>query len=556
MDAMIIFYIILLAAGFIALLIYLFCRYAKVYRTLSSGERQFVGYLWKWSRTYVIYDGIPFFFAERIGFIDQNMNVYLKKENNHYNYVEVNCGTVNATGDVTDSANASVGVCEGVGTGASRMTVTDAYGNEIGFAKTGFRKGDDVLIRAAAAGALYSLVGDSDKELRDDVRVGFKDLALPSALIYMLLFVPLALLGYDESIKRFLGSEISYFCYMMLAYAVLCWVLYFIKKCLTMRNQSMVHILGLVNRNVGVGGWNWTIIFFSALLALSSAFLTNYTMLPLFMVLCVGFLVNLRCFNGDWNVAEPCASWGTKWGKTNIPNSTPGAPAPGCVNVVFSWAPILEAKGISHNDEEVVISLTEADYLSGGSVRTSNPFALGLPTTIDELKAKALGVLKGTGAEEDRALLTIINSAYKLCQTYNLADYELYDLVLMFCQFNVNYVRDEESDSISRIEEYFRFPTETLYDKAGDSDCKSVLAYKILKKLGVNVELALVKSDGASEHNHVAVVLHQDSTSLVPIPRSYPQYSKGLIYCDTTGDAYAPGVVPHGVDVDSIIFVK
>ena len=238
MNAMIIFDIILLVAGWTLLLIYLFCSYAKIYRTLNSGKRELIGYMWKWSRTYVIYDGIPFFFADRIGFIDQNMNVYLKKENKHYNFVEVNCGAVNDAGEVKDSTNALIGTCDGVGAGLSRMTVQDVFGNELAFAKTGLRKGDDILVRAAAVGALYSLAADADKELRDDVRVGFKDLALPSALIYMLIFVPLALLGYDTSIMRFLGSEISYICYMILAYGVLCWLLYFLKRCLTMRNQS------------------------------------------------------------------------------------------------------------------------------------------------------------------------------------------------------------------------------------------------------------------------------------------------------------------------------
>ena len=252
MSAMLIFTLIMLAFALASLLVYFLCRYAKIYRTLPSGERVIVGYLWKWSRTYIIYDGIPFLGADRIGFVDPMMHVYLKKENAQHNFVEEDYGSVDDQGIVSDPYNNTVATCDSIGQGVGYTCVYDAYKNEIAYAKTGFRKGDDLLVRAAAAGALCVLNADEDRSLRTDVRIGFKDLALPSALIFMLLFVPLALLGYDTSIMAFLGDELSYVSYMMLAYGFICWLLYFIKKCMTMRNRSLTYILGLVDRKVKV----------------------------------------------------------------------------------------------------------------------------------------------------------------------------------------------------------------------------------------------------------------------------------------------------------------
>ena len=562
MSAMHIFILILLAAALVSLIVYLLCKYAKIYRTLPTGERELVGYLWKWSRTtYIIYDGIPFLGADRIGFVDYSTkHVFLKTENAQHNFVEVDYGSVDDQGIISDPYNSTVATCDAIGQGKRRTCVNDTTQNEIAFVKTGFRKGDDLLVRAAAAGALCALNATEDSALRADVRVGFKDLALPAALIFMLLFVPLALLGYDTAIMGFLGDEISYVSYMMLAYSLICWILYFVKKCMTMRNQSMTYLLGLVDRNVGVKGWNVLIIILGAVLALTTIYVTNYTLLPLFLVITVGFAVNTGCFKEDWKIVDPCATWGTKWGKAPSTSSTKPQLPKGTVYKTYSWGPILEARGISHNNEEVVLVFSENDYdLAQGRVRAMNPFAGKQGVTEEELKDfshKVIDGCDGPVAEEKNAIVAVINSAYQICQKYNLADFELYDLVLAFCQKNINYVLDEDSEPICKTPEYFRFAAETLFDGEGDCDCKSVLAYRIFKALNVDVEFALVKAGGSKEYNHVAVVLRRTSSALVPIPSNYQEYESGKIYCETTGFGHKPGAIPADIDQSSIYFMK
>ena len=557
---MLIFTFIILAFLLASLLVYLLCRYAKIYRTLPSGERKLVGYLWKWKRVYIIYDGIPLWGAERIGFVDPNKHVFLKTENAQHNFVEVDYGCVDDLGVVSDQYNSLVATCDSIGQGVRRTCVYDPQKNEIAFVRTGFRKGDDLLVRAAAAGALCAMNAEQESPLRADVRVGFKDLALPSALIFMFLFVPLALLGYDASFMNFLGDELAYVSYMMLAYGLICWFLYFIKKCMTMRNMSMTYILGLVDRNVGVKGLNVVIIILGVLLSLSAIFVTNYTLLPLFLVITVGFIVNTRCFKDDWKIADPCATWGTRWAKT--PGAAPGNGhmPQGMVRKSYSWGPILEARGISHDNEEVVLTFTEGDYdIAQGRVRLMNPFAGSQVLTLEQLEDFSRRVLSGcdnASGEEKNAIVAIINSAYQICQKYSLADFELYDLVLAFCQKNIEYVIDEESESIMKTPEYFRFAAETLFDGEGDCDCKSVLAYRIFKALSVDVELAFVKTGKSKDYNHVAVVLRKSPSAVVPIPDTYKEYEPGMIFCETTGFGHVPGLVPDDVDQSTICFLK
>lgn len=561
MNAMLVFFIIVLSSALISLIVYFLCRYAKIYRTLPTGERELVGYLWKWSRTYIIYDGIPFLGADRIGYVDPMKHVLLKTENAQHNFVEIDYGSVDDQGIISDLYNNTVATCDAIGQDAGSTCVYDPNQIEIAFVKTGFRKGDDLLVRAAAAGALCVLNTADDSALRADVRIGFKDLALPAALIFMLLFVPLALLGYDTAILSFLGDEISYVSYMMLAYTLICWILYFIKKCMTMRNRSLTYLLGLVDRNVGVKGWNVLIIILGVILSLSSIFITNYTLLPLFLVITVGFVVNSGCFKDDWKIVDPCATWGTKWGKTPGTGSTKAKLPQGSVYKTYSWGPILEARGISHSNEEVVLIFNENDYdLSQGRVRQLNPFAAQQITNSQDLIDFSRKVIDGCDGpatnEENNAIVAIINSAYQICQKYSLADFELYDLVLAFCQKNINYVLDEDSASINKIPEYFRFAAETLFDGEGDCDCKSVLAYRIFKALNVDVEFALVKSGSSKEYNHVAVVLLKTSSAIVPIPSTYMEYEPGKIYCETTGFGHTPGMVPADIDQSSIYFLK
>lgn len=547
------------------IVLWFFFRYAKVYYTRESGERSFIGYLWqKNANQYTLYDGIPFLGANRIGYIrPTDHSIYLRSMNAQHNYVENMQGRFSDSGEVYDGA-VLVAVCD---TSTERKAVALASGTETAYASGSRRAQKELMLRAAAAGALWQSAADNDIE-RMDVRIGFMDLALPSALLFLLLYIPFSLAAHSFALFPFLGNEVSYTLNMLIFYFFIAWILYGIKHAMTLRNRSLAFILGLIDRNVGVEAINFTIIALSIAGILSCTFITSYTMLPLFLVLSFAFILNLKCFNEPWKLAEPCSTWGRKWRRsansssqsTNVPQ---GAQGKTLVEKTFDWGHILEMKGIAHHNEQVTIRLYEEDFKdaqAAGSVRNRNPFLKGVASD-EEIIDYTRQVLNGSDENgnkvEETALVQIINSAYQICQRYNLADFELYGLILLFCQLNIRYIVDEESEAINKCKEYFRFPSETLYDGEGDCDCKSVLAYRIFDLLGVDVNFAILKIGDCDYLNHAAIVLKKNAAALVPLPPEFKEYApnKG-VYCEMTGKGYAPGDLPEKIDISSIMTIK
>lgn len=547
------------------IILWCFFRYAKVYYTQESGERSFIGYLWqKNANQYTLYDGIPFLGANRIGYIrPTDHTIYLRSRNAQNNYVENMQGRFSDSGEVYSGA-VLVAVCD---TSTERKALALASGTETAYAAGSRRAQKELMLRAAATGALWQSVADDDSE-RLDVRIGFTDLALPSALLFLLLYIPFSLAAHSFALFPFLGREVSYTLNMLAFYFLIAWILYGIKHTMTLRNRSLAFFLGLIDRNTGVETSNIIIIVLSVTGIFSCTFLTSYTMLPLFLVLSFAFILNLQCFNEPWKLAEPCSTWGRKWKRatygpsqsTNVPQGVQGKTL---VERSFDWSSILETKGIAHHSEQVTVRLYEEDFKdsqTAGSVRNRNPFLKGV-TSNEEVINFARQVLDGSDENgnkvEETALIQIINSAYQICQRYNLADFELYGLILLFCQLNIRYIADEESEAINKCREYFRFPAETLYDGEGDCDCKSVLAYRIFDLLGVDVNFAILKIGDGDSLNHAAIVLKKNTTALVPLPPEFKEYSlnKG-VYCEMTGEGYAPGDLPADADTSSIMTIK
>ena len=201
------------------------------------------------------------------------------------------------------------------------------------------------------------------------------------------------------------------------------------------------------------------------------------------------------------------------------------------------------------------LSFTDADFNGlNSSVRQANPFRKGSITSDEDLCKRAQEVLAGaktSDGSEETALAKILNSAYQLTLQYGLADFEMYDLLLGFVQSNVHYETDDKSESIGNVLEYFRYASETLYDKEGDCDCKSVLAYQLFKRLGVDVDLVEVESGETTYRNHVAIVLHNTPNAKVQLPPDYVEYAQDKgVYCESTGFGFKPGDKTPDIDLN------
>lgn len=528
-------------------LMFVFCPFAIVFRVEPSGRRRKVGYLWRKQGEYILYDSfLPIFASSRIGFI-RGHEVRPLVTNEQQNKVQKTLGSFSDDGKIMDLSGKEIACCETPDQTSTK--VLDGGMDCVGWIRGSFRADQELMVRAAGFAVLREKPNQDSSAF--DVRVGFMDLMLPSALIYMVLFYPLMLLtkALTESAPNL------YMLLMLLWYALIAIVLYVVKYEKTMKNDSIDYLIGLIDRNVGLKGWNVCI-----LLAAFVAFrIADASLYPLFAVTLIGFACNLSCFNEPWHIEEPSSGWSGRIPAVPVP----GQPAPSGVRIVtraYSWQPVLDLKGISANDS-LELSFTESDFNgTDAPVRQANPFRNGPVSSEEDRAARAREVLSGaTTADgcEEVALAIILNSAYQLTLQHGLADFEMYDLLLGFVQSNVHYETDDKSESIGMVPEYFRYASETLYDKEGDCDCKSVLAYRLFKTLGVDVDLVEVVSGESDQRNHVAVVIHNTPGAKIQLPPEFKEYAPGKgVYCEATGLGFRPGDIPTDVETNSVTVIS
>lgn len=395
-----------------------------------------------------------------------------------------------------------------------------------------------------------------------DSKIGIGDLFLPSSYLFMALYYPLFLIARNLS-----GSFLPWI--VGIAYPIIFLLLYLVKRGYIQNNREVTWI-NIINNNIGLGFVDICIVIVAVvLLILSIIGKIPMSFLPVLLFSLVGVIVNSFFYERIRVVEDPYEAWNGEWRKRRfkpIPQSSDNI-----IDIHFSWVDILAKKRIKGNDstDSFVIQLPQADYEGANPrVRVFNPFFNSGLHFEDDRETYTNIILDGADKSlqnagekdcyEDMALTQIVNSAYEVCKRYNLADFEMYDLILMFCQTNIEYKLDDECESINNIEEYYRFASETLYDRTGDCDCKAVLAYKLFELLGVAPQFVIVKANHEDAYNHAAIVLRDDADSQTTLPPQYKEYAPGKgVYCEATADGNMhPGDIPDGVDYSSMKFMN
>ena len=398
--------------------------------------------------------------------------------------------------------------------------------------------------------------------LVEDVKVSGTDMILPATLLFLILYFPVCSMMLARGM-----SQLSIFMLLTALWLVLCGALFAVKHFMAMNNMPMTSMVTLLDSNVGCAEFNWMIIVLSLSCASGCIYAGQLILLPAFLATGIAFSYNIYVGKRYWELEEP----GSGWIPYHHPNFSPEAPVnPSGKRLVvrnFSWTEILQSKNITPRDsDDFKVTFAEPDYTdehSADYVRKSNPFYSEQPYTDDDYTRMAAVVKSGSSDPYERAAISqIIQSAEELCRKYALPDYEMYDLLLKFCQFNIKYRVDDECDSINHINEYFRFPGETLFDLEGDCDCKAVLAYSLFHMLGAKVELVSVciKNDNNPEgrHNHAAIILKDDANK-IKLPASfqkdnYGQAGKG-VYCEATAEGFQPGWNTPDLVKDNVIVI-
>jgi len=142
----------------------------------------------------------------------------------------------------------------------------------------------------------------------------------------------------------------------------------------------------------------------------------------------------------------------------------------------------------------------------------------------------------------------------KINSENKFSELEAVSNMLSFVQDSIPYSTDTESTG---FDEYPRYPIETVYDKTGDCECKSILLASIISLTGI--ETALI-----SFSNHCALGLKITDTQLLKmleVGDNLIEYENNkYLYCESTSYGWRIGKIPSkyniNTDIESLVQIK
>lgn len=515
---------------------------------------------------------------KEVGFATNDGMIYAKSNGTFL-------GSVNLNGEIFDKNNIKIAECDPNGKRSWRylwlIHRTEVYYIEglnkqnTGFCteslRFGMRKTSQInlLTKSAAALVLFEDYIHAEEGQRAELSVGASDLAFLAAILFAIFFSVFSLIMKNYLMFPFLGEMISYVAGMLFIYFLIWWSLFMVKTDFANRNISFSILLNLINRNTGIKMWNYWLTFLAALGLISSIYIHGYLFVPLFLVILIGTVVNwIYVTSAPWDVLEPCSNvWFPQKRETNYEKVKSYGhfqnPSKTVVRKTFTWN--INNLNLSEIDKSFELEFYKEDFEdSMPAIRMKNPFYgkdssghENWNSAIKDLKKSIQTVLNGADSAIEKTekicLLKIINSAYHICNKYHLADYELYELLLDFCQEQIVYTLDVDSSPVLNAVEYVRFPIENLYDKEGDCDCKASLAYGLFKLMNVDVKFIILRSK-ENDTKHAAVLVKKD-TGKIRLPNKYiasiphlPDY----VFCEATSSGWQIGDLPEDFNLDSI----
>ena len=139
----------------------------------------------------------------------------------------------------------------------------------------------------------------------------------------------------------------------------------------------------------------------------------------------------------------------------------------------------------------------------------------------------------------DRGIIDFKNQFVK--ETEGMSDLERANYVLGFVQQNIAYVSDMEGKG---VEEYWKYPFETLFEERGDCEDQSILYAAIMKSLGYDVALLIMPG-------HMAVGLAGIEGAS---GSGFEADEKLYLYCETTATGWKVGMKPDEY-TEAMVFV-
>lgn len=423
---------------------------------------------------------------------------------------------------------------------------------------TGFYSSKRDPLPAEARACAYALLARyfqrrKYSEYYKDRPYGWRDTALLTTFIYSILFLLLYIVNTGVLQMPLLGNDLLAVGILIAAYYLLWALVRFIKIDCIENSNSFQPKLDLLNKNLGLGFMNWAIV----ILALIAFYFTleyyDYDLMPLIWAIGFGVMVNMTLTgaNRPWRISSSYNDTETEDEDKEEEEEENVENPPGDITRTFEWDldSYYSCRQL-HGCLSLYFTATEM-----ADMRHCNPFFEQRKDKNDkDYILEMFHFLK-----EHRPFLArtryIAHYISTTIAKQNLMPLDKIQFTLDFIQEpNIQFVKNRDCKIINHFEDYIRYPDETLYDKEGECNSKSLLAAMLFHVMGYNV---LYLASRRFQHAGVAIEVNPNDLAegwygsqqkVDEITISYN--GKHYIYCETTGDRFRLGATLEGMKLE------
>lgn len=381
------------------------------------------------------------------------------------------------------------------------------------------------------------------KEYYKNQPYGWRDTALLSTVIYSVIFIILYVVNTGIFQKPLLGHDLLAVIILTIAYFML-WVLVRMIKIDAIENgYSWQPKLDLLNKNLGMHGMDLSIIIMGAISIYFTFFYYDYDLIPLIIAIMsgVGINMSLKSNNKRWVITSTFIENDEIDEEVDVEVQNPK----GDIARTYDWQMDPRFKNLK-GSLTLYFNANEME-----DVRHCNPFFSQRHDKIDKvvilemfhfLKAHKLFLAR---------VRYIADYISRIATKNDLTPAEKLQFALDFVQEpNVRFIENKDCKTVNYYESYIRYPDETLYDKEGDSNSKSLLAAMLFHTMGFDVMYL-----NSYKHKHAAIGIRIRESDFKDgwYPNAIETFvdnGQRYIFCETSGDNFTLGKSINGMDVE------
>ena len=407
----------------------------------------------------------------------------------------------------------------------------------------------DYLPAEARACAFAFLSGNTQKrkisEFYKEQPYGWRDTALLTTIIYCLIFVPLYAINTGVLQLPLLGNDLRALFILIACYYLLWIIVRMIKIERIESSNSFQKTLDLLNKNLGLNGFNYAILILGVVAIYFSFVACDLDLVPLIwaIVFGVGINMSLKGANNSWLISTTYNEKEDDEEEEEVLNPK------GDIQRTFEWD--LDK---TYSTQQLHGSLTL--YFTAQEIadlRQCNPFFTQRKDKSDKEYILDMFNFLKEHRHFNARIKYITKYINDTINKNNLTPLDKIQFTLDFIQEpNIRFVTNKDSKDINFYEKYIRYPDETLYDKEGDCNSKSLLAAVLFHTMGFNVMYL-----ASRKYEHAAIGIEISKSEIENgwygnnIDNALvTENGKSYIFCETSGDYFRIGRTINGMSLD------